>query len=1072
MGRLLTVTQSNRIEELAAAIADALPVGDPFAEATVVVSDRLVARWLQYELARRRGVAGGVALPFLEPFLDGVLSTDGLRGLDRPRLAALCASALADPALLAEPVMAPVRRYLGDDDGVRRVQLANRAASHLWDYALTRPDWLDAWDEGRAADLADSENLGWQRRLYTAVARAGWTLVPRLPQARRRLGLPPPKLRAPVHVVGFSYLARAHVEALRVLDGDVHVAMVTPCAEYWEDVPGRKARTSKEEPAGLVLWGGPGRDTASMLLTATDGNVAERFTEPSRDTALDAWARDLLHRAAPASSSAGRSSGGITVHACPSVRRELEIVGSEIWRRLREDPGLRASQIAMLIAADHDRYLAQVGPVLGGLHGLPFHVVDAPAAGTGRVAEAALQLLELPLGRFTRREVLALITHPAVLPNDVDPADWVRWCEHLGIVHGADARDHAGTYLANEQCFHWDQGLRRLGLGAFVAGQDPVHVGGRDLLPEALTADQQASASAFALLVRSLIADARWLVERSEPLARWADILAALIETYLQDDDGARARVTDELRALAALDLDGRSLPYREVVELARTRIGALRESRGEALAHGVMVAPLDAMRPLPFEITFVLGLGEGGFPALDRPSPLDLRTQRRRGDVGPRDRDRYGFLEALLAARREVVLSYVARDEQSGEKLAPSSVIHELAEQLEPYVGKLPTFEHPLRRWDDGPTSSVAPAAVRERHAVEVRQSLDAHLRSVGRSAPDAPRLRELLAAPELEHVRAALRLDLIDGVAAPADDDAPIVLSLATLRGFLESPVQAWARTVLRLEAGESDEDAEAADREDEPFDVDGRDRASALREAMALVLGGMEPDAAHARVRTRRELASRGPRGPFGEAAARRDRVRLAQWRGILADRGELGPWQRIAFGRAGMRDAALHRAIALEVGGRRVEIVGTTELMTPQTSLVLVNNAPDHEHHLRHAIDHLALSAAGLIDGARTGLVLGAETAVRRLGAWTADEARAHLALLAGELLGGPHAYLLPYDTARNALDGKITRPRRDEHRPPLGWGPLDRDPGLAIPEDAIEIARRRLGPIAQRLLEDK
>jgi exodeoxyribonuclease V gamma subunit len=281
VGPLLTVTQSNRIEELAAAIADALPAGDPFARATIVVSDRLVARWLQYALARRRGIAAALALPFLEPFLERTFTTDGLRGLDRPRLAARCASALADPALIAEPVMAPVRAYLEAselDDGVRRVQLASRAASQLWDYALTRPDWLDAWDDGRDADVGDVDRatLGWQRRLYRAVQLPGWALVPRLPAARRRLGLPPPRLDAPVHVVGFSYLARAHVEALRVLDGDVHVAMVTPCAEYWEDVPTRKARSGEVEPMGLVQWGTPARTAASACSPARRCGASSR----------------------------------------------------------------------------------------------------------------------------------------------------------------------------------------------------------------------------------------------------------------------------------------------------------------------------------------------------------------------------------------------------------------------------------------------------------------------------------------------------------------------------------------------------------------------------------------------------------------------------------------------------------------------------------------------------------------------------------------------------------------------------------------------------------------------------
>ena len=49
------------------------------------------------------------------------------------------------------------------------------------------------------------------------------------------------------------------------------------------------------------------------------------------------------------------------------------------------------------------------------------------------------------------------------MASAVDPDDWVTWTERLGIVHGADADAHAGTYLeAHHGHFHWDQGVRRL----------------------------------------------------------------------------------------------------------------------------------------------------------------------------------------------------------------------------------------------------------------------------------------------------------------------------------------------------------------------------------------------------------------------------------------------------------------------------------------------------------------------------------------------------------------------------------------------------------------------------------
>src|SRR5205823_7856911 len=132
---------------------------------------------------------------------------------------------------------------------------------------------------------------------------------------------------------------------------------------------------------------------------------------------------------------------------------------------------------------------------------------------------------------------------------------------------------------------------------------------------------------------------------------------------------------------------------------------------------------------------------------------------------------------------------------------------------------------------------------------------------------------------------------------------------------------------------------------------------------------------------------------------------------------------------------------------------------------QRSLVLVNKDPTDEHALRHAVDHLVLTAAGLAAGTRAGIVCGADTDARRLAPWTEAEARAHLALLVGELYGAHHAYYLPYAAAKNLLRGKAYKKVGEK---PLGFGPIARDPGLAPPDDALEIARRRVGPIEERM----
>ena len=155
--------------------------------------------------------------------------------------------------------------------------------------------------------------------------------------------------------------------------------------------------------------------------------------------------------------------------------------------------------------------------------------------------------------------------------------------------------------------------------------------------------------------------------------------------------------------------------------------------------------------------MVFLCGLGEGRFPAVDGPNPLDLSlVSRQSGDVSPRERDKYLFLETLVCARERLYLSYVARDAQTGDELAPATVVHELishlhrgrtGDALEAWVEK-----QPLRRFDDSyftrksvarPTemarANFSPAAWQESQARLLRLSLRKHCNES--AAPDAGR-------------------------------------------------------------------------------------------------------------------------------------------------------------------------------------------------------------------------------------------------------------------------------------------------------------------------------------------
>jgi exodeoxyribonuclease V gamma subunit len=570
--------------------------------------------------------------------------------------------------------------------------------------------------------------------------------------------------------------------------------------------------------------------------------------------------------------------------------------------------------------------------------------------------------------------------------------------------------------------------------------------------------------------VRSLIEDARFAAGVTGPrlrrLPEWLELIRGFVSAYIcpADEIGA-AGVARTLRALSDLDdvaasLGDRPVSYRVAAELGRARLRRIGGERGQHQARGVAVASFVPMRAIPFRAIFLVGLGHGAFPSAPRRDELDLRAARRLpGDVSPREQDLYMFLETLLGARQRLVLSYVARDELTGDRLEPSSVLLELGDILR--RGYLPAAEArrlldpppiPLRRFDDDERLDAHPPALRESRARALGRSLAAAL-PPGAPPPDLSSLAELLPPVTYHQIATSLGLHRPPSAEGrlPRADAGVAQVSLQTLRQFLEDPLQGAARFRLRMREIDADEDR--IDRDDEPFESDRNARTLRLRAAILSVLargpgGGpawsigaptwAEVRAAHAALARRDELLGRIPTGFFREVEDPAEDEILATWWEHARTVG--GGWPAVGrilrFGRADELEPAddLRDPIVLSVSvagepAHRLEIVGRTELIVapanqsaPTGSLVFSCRPPRRDdtradkEMLRAFLDHVAMSAAGLSQGSHEALLAVASGTSRQDAPRTALDrrlfapveparARKYLETLAAELLEG-------------------------------------------------------------------
>lgn len=1115
---VIRLLYGNRIDVLARALGARLDEREgegrsPLEPTHVVVPNRHLQRYLEIELARIRGFSANLRFHRLDAFVAAWLRAEtGTGALGRRGLLRGLLGLFTDPSALADPALEPIRRYLDVDGaagslGARQAQLSLRMARLFEAYLYGRPELVASWERGQLhlADTAMEEAERWQRALY-AKLRSREPGAP-LPQVLRQLAQREPTsvgLPDELHVFGLSYVARVFQWAYGLLARRLRLNLYVPnpCREFWEDLP---ATTEADVPGGpgepplLSWWGRPGREHVRLTSELTQGVFDDAFAEPvaGEGTLLGTLQADVLGRRPPPAEPPCTLDGTVRAVACSGVRRELETVAEAIWQSVREDPTLRFNEIAVFVPPDaRAAYLPQLSAVFEAAGKLPHHVVDLPLASASMMVDAASLLLRLPRSPFRRTDVLAVATHPCVrVPGggSVDRSAWPRLIDRLGAFHD---RDSIPEGYASADLLDWDQAVRRLTLGAFMegerAGEERAFVLGEQRhRPEDASRDQ--GGPALALLLRALADEVRVGRHERRTLSAWGahfrELFAALLEPLDAAQERELRRCLSAADRLVELDASGTEVEHRLAAELVEEALARLGGARGEYLAEGVVVGALAPMRAIPFRRVFVLGLGEGRFPSAERRDPLDLRqVGRKLGDVTPPERDKYVFLEAILAAREQVVLSWVGRDPTSGERVAPSSVVQQLIDLVQrSYTGGGSLIEEmPLRRHQV--EASVSRSARRERAAAEAGVELRS---SVGRRL-EATELLDLAEADP--HLAERLSLWRVPR-AEPAG--GRLRVGLATLRRFLESPAQGWARAVVGLLEPEDDSSIFL---DEEPLRPEPLARTSMLRE----VFGDALPDPFdleryHMRVR---ELQERGrwPLGPLANAGEQVDRAALGGWDRLRRSALESPQPSRHRFGTGSSRGDAdrvhppLELELELEHGPVVVELIGRTEVLVDEgrASLVLIPKDPPSGvalarerlfYGLRGFLDHVVLRAAGIEPGAshRTLVAFagptGSQDASLRFGALDTGSARSILVAWLRDLLSGAHAYFLPCEAVfedprgwrtmtPEKLAEALTKVRRRGGRWHYGPLPADRVGALPPPAEAFDLVQARFTPYFQ------
>ena len=479
----------------------------------------------------------------------------------------------------------------------------------------------------------------------------------------------------------------------------------------------------------LASLGSHGQAYFAELSHATEhfSEVDTPQAQALRPTLLTALQHGISHLQPDFAPATLRFEHSIQVFGAQSIVDELTQVKAILFDALLRDPNLRLEEIAIMtpnlrryapllptifgaelcaspsIAPQQDQNTAHLSP--RPQSALRYSVLDLTQLSTSPLLS---QLLQAPELRWEPSQLLALLTlaevalHFALDANDLTHAPRLLQRAHIAfgfndahrrqlIAATAGAAVIAAApsaSLASASLHTWEAGLERLLFG-YMHG-NPSEFYATDA-PERLwpvpdiEARHAATLTALLQLIRALRVF-NFGAQRNRAVGEWTRWL----ERQLFAFTGAPA--TDAVRAVfVQLELDAQGAELDDEVSFVALReacnAATAQASRRSTPALGaICVCGLVPMRALPFKVVCILGLNDAEFPKPETPDSLNLMRAvgaRRPGDRSRAQEDRYLFLEAIMAARSTLVLSYQGVN-GDGSKRLPCGVLTELLAQLE----------------------------------------------------------------------------------------------------------------------------------------------------------------------------------------------------------------------------------------------------------------------------------------------------------------------------------------------------------------------------------------------------
>ncbi|XQW83517.1 exodeoxyribonuclease V subunit gamma [Thalassotalea piscium] len=730
---------ANKMENLLALLdkihqVSPLPV---FAKEVIIVQNAGMQHWLNMSLAQSRKISLGneFLLPaqFLWQLMRSLASAEKVPDQSPYSREALCwriYQELACDEVVANDIYHQVTHYWNqsensNEQALKRYQLSCQLADLYEQYLIFRPEWIDAWYQGRAIDNLDSntEQLSaWQSDLWLRLTEsAPYNPLELMQSAIDNIADNLHLLPQRISFFGINAMAPMWLAFINAISEhtQVHFFHLNPCFNYWGDI-----KTHKQALQHMTEWtsgyedishavgnpllanlGQQGREFLALLqeYSTIDIDVYQSFLsqeehQQSADSVLALIQEDILNLTDGCQQTQHLVDDSIVITSAHSALREVQGLHDWLLNQFNQNPDLTPKDV-LVMCPQVEEYAPYVQAVFangwqdlsGDIPPLPCSISDRVSKDSNPLVIGFTEILSLPDSRFCVSQIISWLRIPAVQHKFGFTNEDIQICSQWlndACIHWGLNQSHKQQILNSQTIsgqFTWQFGFTKLLQGFAYSDQESLYQD-NVLLPNVEGNDALILGNLM-LFIEQLQSYATTL-SQAKTASHWHEFLSELLNDFFEiSDESGFIAINNAIDALVEYC---QHAEFNELIslniikEFLNTHFSQPDAGR-QFMVGQVTFCSMLPMRSIPFKVIAVLGLNDGEFPRQRQPLGFDLIALQpsQSGDRSRRGDDKYLFLEAIISARHALYLSYQGRNIKKNSIKEPSVVLKELMNYL-----------------------------------------------------------------------------------------------------------------------------------------------------------------------------------------------------------------------------------------------------------------------------------------------------------------------------------------------------------------------------------------------------